>query len=173
MKHLNVLAFSVLLLGAGCSTSATVSETTNDLDTAEDTTTTTETVRTKTVVTDEDGDARATADITADITTTISVDCNADGNEACLAKKFAACEPATLLADMGFASFSYEIVGPASGGCKVTVKYPTNPNPEWVNQPMTCTLDNSLEITAALSKQFDILGTSASTCTGPLAVLMK
>lgn len=169
MKYLAILSLSMLLVGAGCTTATNVSDTTTDLNapTQKSTTTTNETVRTETTII-EDGKVRAKTDITADVATT--VDC---GDQDCFDAKFAACEPATMTSDSGWAGVTYTIVGPVTGGCSMTMSYPTNPNPEWVNKPMTCTFNNSLELTAAVQEQLNAIGKSGGTCTGPLVDVIQ
>ncbi|MEK7105439.1 MAG: thrombospondin type 3 repeat-containing protein [Patescibacteria group bacterium] len=104
------------------------------------------------------------------IVTTTTVNC---GDENCFEAKFAACEPAKLVSDLGFVSFSYEIIGPVEGGCSMTVMYPTNPNPAWVNQPMTCTFDNTIDFTTSAQQTIEGSGSESTTCTGPLVAIFN
>jgi ankyrin repeat protein len=56
---------------------------------------------------------------------------------------FATCEPgASKDADAGgWAAVRYDIVGPEDDRCRVAMTYTTNPNPKWVDRPLTMLLD--------------------------------
>ncbi len=100
----------------------------------------------------------------ADITTTI--DC---GNESCFDKKFAACQPATLKANVEMlGGVEYKILRNSSSGCSVSFKYTTYPDPAWVNKEMTCPFDNKLSFQDAMSKVFQGVTNGSVICTGPL-----
>ncbi len=157
MKYFVIFFVTVLLAGTGCTATRDVSGIT----------TTPETVSTQTTSEGED-DIRVNADITADVATTVSC-----GDQDCFETQFKDCKPATLTSDAGLVSFSYQIIGPVTGGCRMTVLYPTNPNPEWENKPMTCTFNNSLEFTAAVQAQLTAISQGNGTCTGPLADIIK
>ncbi|HLD20566.1 MAG TPA: hypothetical protein VJB64_00560 [Patescibacteria group bacterium] len=103
------------------------------------------------------------SNITADITSTESC-----GSIGCFETQFAACLKATYTADLGPAAISYTITGSASDGCVVTAVFTENPNPDWVGQTMTCTLDNQLSFETAIQT-----AVSSAICTGPLAELMQ
>ena len=88
-------------------------------------------------------------------------------NQSCIDQKFNGCTPATYTSSIVLgASVKYQINGRKGSGCSVTLEYPVNPNPAWVNKPMTCVLDTSNlienDITAAISNP------GGSGCTGAL-----
>jgi hypothetical protein len=106
------------------------------------------------------------ADITIEADVTQTADC---GYENCFEEKFAACQAATLQADAGaLGSFEYKIIGPVTGGCKVTMKYPSNPNPEWVNKELTCVLDNKIDLEESVGNTFDGILDGTVVCEGLL-----
>lgn len=95
------------------------------------------------------------------------------GDENCFQEKFASCQPASVNLDVGFVAFNYKIIGPKSGGCEVTMKYPKNPNPEWVNKEMTCVFDNKLPFTKASEKGLQAVFDGSLVCSGPLYPLLS
>jgi len=101
--------------------------------------------------------------IKSDVTT--SENC---GSENCFEEKFKVCEPATLLAESSLGSIYYEIVKKEQAGCAVKMKYTVNPNPEWVNKEMVCTLDNKADFQTAVVDAFKKLFAKQLICTGPL-----
>lgn len=109
-------------------------------------------------------------DINIKTDATQTVDC---GSEDCFQQKFATCQPATLKADVDFASVDYKIIGPATGGCKMTFKYTTNPNPEWVNKEMTCTFDSKINFQKSMENVFNGVIDGSVVCTGPLYNILK
>lgn len=126
---------------------------------------------TKTVEThkkDDSGGIKTDINIKADITQT--VDC---GSEDCFQQKFATCQPSTLKADAGFAAVDYKIIGPATGGCKMTFKYTTNPNPDWVNKEMTCTFDNKIAFQKSIENAFNGVINGSVVCSGPLYTILR
>ena len=99
-----------------------------------------------------------------------TVDCGT--NPTCLEQKFDRCEPAIAVSNLdlspifgstGLVSFQTEVIGFKNGRCQIEVQYLKNPNPEWLNKKMTCSLDNSRAYEDALSNLFD-----PSYCSGPL-----
>jgi hypothetical protein len=114
----------------------------------------------------------ATVGVTISGDTVGTVSC---GSQDCFTKAFAACTPATLTTSIvGFAGVSYKIIGPANGGCKITFEYTTNPNPAWVDQPMTCTYNNKLDFQTALTNVFNaVLQKKSNDCVGPLVAVMQ
>jgi hypothetical protein len=90
------------------------------------------------------------------------------GTADCFEEKFSNCLPATMESTVEFGSFYYKIIGPESNGCKVTMKYTKNPNPEWVNKEITCILDNELELEESVIDAFNRISSGNSTCSGPL-----
>ncbi len=121
---------------------------------------------TKTVETNKKDDL---IDINIKTDVTQTVDC---GSEDCFHQKFAVCQPSTLKADAGFASVEYKIIGPATGGCKMTFQYTTNPNPDWVNKEMTCTFDNKISFDASIEKVFNGVINGSVICSGPLYTIL-
>ncbi len=116
---------------------------------------------------DEDSPLTVTGHIGADVTTTVNC-----GSQTCFEEKFAVCEKAITVADIGLASFSYEIIGPVAGGCAMKVHFPTNPNPAWENQPMTCTFNNSIGFVESVQSIIGAGKKSETTCVGPLVDIM-
>jgi hypothetical protein len=90
--------------------------------------------------TSEFEDPKTSIHIKTDVVQTVNC-----GSEDCFEQKFTLCEPASLELDIGFAAFHYQILGPAAGGCKMTVKYTKNPNADWVDKEMTCVFDNKID----------------------------
>jgi len=111
---------------------------------------------------------KADINIKADVTEIVNC-----GAEDCFQKKFSACQPATYKADTGFVATEYKIIGPADSGCKVTFKYTTNPNPEWVNKEMTCTFDNKIDFEKSFQNTFEGAIAGSATCTGSLYTILK
>ena len=106
-------------------------------------------------------------------TGTITGDSVTCEDEACIYTKFEACEASTFSADMGFAAITYEIFGPKDGGCEMSLVYTKNPNPDWVDQPMTCIFDNTQDFQTAVGEQLAAApGSEASTCSGPLVEVL-
>ena len=110
----------------------------------------------------------AKVSIEADLKTTVSC-----GTENCFKTKFATCAPATLTSDAGWAAVSYKIIGPVAGGCKMTFMYTQNPNPAWVNQPMTCTYDNKIDFQTSIQNTFNAVIQGKSDCTGSLVKILR
>lgn len=106
--------------------------------------------------------------IKAEVETTVNC-----GSEDCFKKKFTACQPATMISDAGFAAVSYKIIEPTTSGCKMTFKYTTNPNPDWVNKEMTCTFDNKIGFDESIKKVFDGIFDGTVVCAGPLYPVMR
>ena len=97
------------------------------------------------------------------------------GTEDCFRQKFASCELAsfqTTVQGFGAAAY-YEIIGPKPDGCEMTFKYPTNPNPKWVDQPMTCTFDNKIEFRTSVANTFTQATNGSAKCTGPLYDILR
>ncbi len=90
------------------------------------------------------------------------------GAEECFAEFFASCSPATLSAESPLGSIFYEIYGPEDTGCKVLIKYTENPNPEWVNEGMTCVMDNSIGFLNSVLTTFEGIPAGSVVCEGPL-----
>lgn len=102
---------------------------------------------------------------------TKTVDC---GDKICFNKKFSTCESATIQSDtQGLGAVSYKILGPAPGGCSITMKYTKNPNPDWVNKEMTCTFDNKVDFETSVQKTFNGVIHGTVTCQGPLYTLLR
>jgi hypothetical protein len=103
-------------------------------------------------------------------------------DEKCLIfkEKFAACQPASLREELdmhaigaGSVAFEYKIIGPVTGGCKVTMNYLSNPNPEWVSKELTCVLDNKRDLEEAVGSTFDGIFAGTVVCEGPLYTLLR
>lgn len=124
--------------------------------------------RRRIISTSEGEGIRVRTDIEATVTTT--VDC---GDKNCFDEKFAACEPATLTASAPpLGTAAYEILGAGTGGCRVTFKYTENPNPDWVNKEMTCTVDNSKDFQGAFDEVFPgVFQGNSQVCSGPFVDL--
>ena len=114
------------------------------------------------------GGSKVSADIKADVTDTVNC-----GSEDCFTQKFKDCKSATLTSDAGFGSINYKIIGPAADGCKMTVKYPINPNPVWVNKEMTCTFNNKISLQDSVEKVFNGVMDGSVVCEGPLYAILK
>jgi hypothetical protein len=106
--------------------------------------------------------------IATDVTATVSC-----GSQDCFAQKFSACSPAESTADASFISFHSRIIGPVANGCQVEMNYVKNPNPAWINKVMTCILDNKVDLTTAMQKVMTNIFVDTSTCTGPLADIIR
>lgn len=104
------------------------------------------------------------------VATTDSSECN---EETCFMDNFKTCESATLSSDLGFAAVTYEILGSKDSGCEVQMLYTKNPNPEWVNQPMNCVLDNGQDFEVAVKPEFEAAIEGKGSCTGPLAEVLQ
>ena len=63
-------------------------------------------------------------------------------------------------------SYEYVILGEKDGLCEVKTKYPTNPNPDWVNKDMTCLYNNTVSIDEAWAQIMYNL--EAASCSGSL-----
>ena len=114
-------------------------------------------------------DSIGTVSIQTDVKTTVSC-----GSQDCFNKNFFSCTPASLKADSpGLGGVSYNILGPTTGGCKMTFEYTSNPNPTWVNQPMTCTFNNAIDFQTSIQNTFNAAIKGRSDCTGPLAIILK
>lgn len=143
----------------------------------------TETVKKDMVVSSDSADIQTTTEvmqgssesenikvnISAPVTTTVNC-----GSKECFSSHFASCTAnSTINSDAGFAAFFAKIIGPATGGCKVTMKYTSNPNPDWVNKEMTCVMNNKIEIEASIQETFSGIMDGSITCEGPLYELLK
>ncbi len=96
------------------------------------------------------------------------------GSIGCFQENFKSCTPANNTADMSpLGTFSSTIIGKVTGGCSVKFVYTKNINPTWVNQPMTCTLDNTKDFEAVEKKVLSDTVQGTSNCTGPLASLLR
>jgi hypothetical protein len=116
------------------------------------------------------GSGSAKATVKAPVTTTVN--CSSAG---CFNQHFSACTPATLTATSSLGDTKYQIYGKKGTGCSMLFEYTANPNAAWVNQPMTCTFDNSQTLDNAVTVVFNNLFTQKNTygCTGPLVVILQ
>jgi hypothetical protein len=121
-------------------------------------------------VTASSSDSVAKSTISTDVTTAVSC-----GSADCFDQHFSNCTPATMAADAnGVGAILDTIIGPASGGCSVTFMYTQNPNPVWVNQPMTCTFDNQIDFKTSFYNTFDAVVQGEQTnCSGPLVAILR
>lgn len=95
-----------------------------------------------------------------------TIDCGSD--PSCFDEKFTACEPSTMMSDVGgWVAGSYEITEPSGNGCAVTMMYTTNPNPEWENLPLYCVLDNTKDFETASQEAWLGAFSTEGYCTGP------
>lgn len=63
-------------------------------------------------------------------------------DQACFTRHFSDCEAATYTTEkQAAAQAEYRIMGSSDAGCRVQFQYTTNPNPAWVDKPLTMTLD--------------------------------
>lgn len=109
------------------------------------------------------------------------VACGTD--QTCFEKKFRSCEPATLsavLSDSGSSSdpnavvTSYQIYGPKTDGCNMTLRYTKNPNPAWVNKDLTCNWDNKIAFADSIQKTFAAVSDKQqAVCTGSLVAILQ
>lgn len=109
-------------------------------------------------------------DIHTKIEVTQNVDC---GSDDCFQQKFSSCQQSVLKGDAGFASVEYKIIGPATGGCKMTFKYTTNPNPDWINKEMTCIFDNKIGFQKSIENTFSGIIDGSVVCSGTLYTILK
>lgn len=63
-------------------------------------------------------------------------------SKACFSKRFATCAPASYTTQRAMgAKARYEITGKDGARCRVRMRYVSNPNPAWVDKPLTMALD--------------------------------
>lgn len=93
----------------------------------------------------------------------LPVDCGSD--QSCFEGYFATCSPAFFEADIGIASYYYEITGLQGELCAVDSHFTNNPNPDYLEKEMTCLYDNSLDFEDAIQDM--------STCEGELADILN
>lgn len=99
---------------------------------------------------------------------------NECSEESCFFESFNTCSSASFQMDLGFAAVSYEIIGLKDELCEVQMTYTKNPNPEWANQPMTCSLDYKNQVfESAIQMEFEAAMNGKGTCTGALADILK
>jgi hypothetical protein len=99
-------------------------------------------------------------------------------SEDCFYSAFSDCAPATFSADAGFAAVSYEILGfKASGKCEVSMIYTSNPNPDWVDQMIICSIDSGANFQDAFGDAMTEVVNSPNSahpsCVGPLVTVMR
>jgi hypothetical protein len=87
---------------------------------------------------------------------------------ACIEERFAACEPATYVAELSFGQvvigYRYEILGRREALCAVRTAFVANPNPDYVGKEMTCAFDPA--------QPFEQAVRDWNTCNGPLLDFM-
>lgn len=96
-------------------------------------------------------------------------------NSTCFANDFTACKATTFTDSAAeFGTAKYEILGSSQGGCGVKLTYVQSSDSSWVDQPMTCSLDNSQGFQADLQKEFEnIIQSKMTTCSGPLVAKIQ
>lgn len=187
MKNIPKLLCLFLLILAGCSSNTAETASTVETPVANETSPEQDQIQEKTspkvnpkyttVTTEEEVTGSSTVEqegltlnteITLDTTTTVNC-----GEENCFNEKFKTCEEAELTVDVGFGSAFYNIMGMNEKGCEVSFVYLTNPNPAWENQPMTCTLDNTVDFQTVFQAAFTDVTSGGSSCTGPLVDILQ
>jgi hypothetical protein len=96
-------------------------------------------------------------------------------SESCFNSYFQKCSPATFATNVGGVGVKYQIYSKKGDSCSMMFEYTANPNPAWVNQPMTCDFDNlhplsksvSLVVSNLIGKQ------NAYNCSGPLVAILQ
>lgn len=108
-------------------------------------------------------------------TTAVLSNIVACGSEDCFYQKFATCEPASFQTAIQGPNSSayYEIIGQKTGGCEMTFKYPVNPNPEWVNKPMTCVFNNKVDFNTSVVDTITKATNGTANCVGPLFEILR
>lgn len=102
---------------------------------------------------------------------TSAVNC---GTPECFSPQFSSCTPnATIESGIeGLGTYRAQIIGPKAGGCEVTMKYTENPNSEWVNKDLICTLNNKLDYNAAFQEAYEGIFDGSLVCKGPLYLIL-
>lgn len=90
-------------------------------------------------------------------------------DESCFHSAFAACTQATFRTPrvMG-AVAEYEILGPDAGGCRVSLIYTDNPNPDWIDKPLEMTLPVGGGFIDTFAAGFQACLDGSAPCSGPL-----
>ena len=96
-------------------------------------------------------------------------------SQTCFNPLFSKCTPSTFNYPSPLASVKYQIFGPKSSGCSMLFEYTSNPNPAWVNQPMTCNFNNKMSLENSIQNVINDLSSKSNTysCTGPLVSILQ
>lgn len=94
-------------------------------------------------------------------------------DKACFAEQFADCEAAIYTTEkQAGGQAQYRIQGPSDTGCRVQLQYTANPNPAWVDKPLTVTLNPAepfaTQMKTALQACLTEDAPGAHECEGPL-----
>ncbi len=90
-------------------------------------------------------------------------------DENCFQTAFTACTQAKFRTPrMLGAVAEYEILGPAAGGCRVSLVYTSNPNPDWVGKPLEMTLPVGGGFIDTFMAGFQACLDGSAPCSGPL-----
>lgn len=90
-------------------------------------------------------------------------------DESCFQSAFAACTQARFRTPrMMGAVAEYEILEPAAGGCRVSLVYTSNPNPDWVGKPLEMTLPVGGGFIDTFMAGFQACLDGNAPCSGPL-----
>jgi hypothetical protein len=121
--------------------------------------------------TESESGSGESSDGTAKVTDTVNC-----GSKDCFDQDFASCTPATMTSSSDVGNVTYQIYGKQGTGCSVLFEYTANPyNPAWVDQPMTCDLDNTQNLAVAIGDvTTDLVNQKNSySCTGPLVSILQ
>lgn len=94
-------------------------------------------------------------------------------SQSCFKRAFRQCQPVTMMTQAGVgAQAKYAIEGKAADGCRLSLTFVENPNPAWVDKPMTFVLDpaGSLDEQIEAAVPACLAGSGGEFhCNGPLA----
>lgn len=89
---------------------------------------------------DDAGAAKAAS--AADATPHAAADTRACSSKSCFSEQFAACKPAVYATGGAMGGKArYEVTGTDGARCRVQMQYTANPNPDWVDKPLSMALD--------------------------------
>jgi hypothetical protein len=98
--------------------------------------------------------------------------------ERCFEDGFRACERGTRFTTpeaLG-ARARYDILGRVEGGCRISLTYVSNPNPDWVDRPLLLTLDHARPFLDQVMQAMTACTTGRESrfqCGGPLQELLR
>lgn len=96
-------------------------------------------------------------------------------DQDCFEAAFAACTPASYRTpEMFGARARYEVIGPAEGGCRVSLTFVSNPNPQWVGKALQMTLAQDAPFIESFQSgmQACMSGQAEAACDGALMDLL-